>query len=273
MSKKHPAKTPTNYVSPLAAGQDFFFAPPRAVYPYYEGGPSNRYTLTVYFNGNTVIGQDQYLILALPNGEITTIGNDEGVTAKLKSGIYTASYQYIHESAAGGDTATATYTFQVVENQYPIKPFTIKDTIQRILRVIEPLSAYGYSQENEEEAAAAYNALMEISDMEVSQEALNFAATDKSRNAMSGVNLRGYLNKLSKNINEQKARTKTGGDNVDVYHAILHMIQNKYNLSRVEMAGVVKKFHEVYANEIGSGLQELFSLDSSTPTRVTPVEE
>lgn len=142
------AQTPSTYKSPLAAGIDFYFVSPHTIYPEFynmnvASNTENRFYMTVTDQNGTVIGETKYVVVYFtPSGNVVVKeGKDEGITVKLQSGTYVIKYEFEYQITVNGvyEKDTVTYTFKVVQNQYPPKKFTVKDTVERILRLVEPL--------------------------------------------------------------------------------------------------------------------------------------
>ena len=145
--------TPSTYVSPLAVGTTMEFVSAHSIFPYEDtdyGGSENyitgnSYTQTVLHDGNQIFTNtySRRYITNVPN-QPTITGEDIGTTISLRDGSYSVQYTYklSHTNDAGftsSETHTATYNFSVVENQLPLKKWTIKDVITRLLDVAEPV--------------------------------------------------------------------------------------------------------------------------------------
>lgn len=130
-------KTPSTYVSPLGSGIEFEFVSPLQIFPYGEDQPVGGYyySISVEFNGLEVYKTEYVLI-----PPETTIPST-GYKTILSSGTYKVTYKlYTYGAGEPLDKLNAvSYTFQVVQNQYPLKKQTVKDVINRILRLCEPL--------------------------------------------------------------------------------------------------------------------------------------
>lgn len=124
---------PSNFVTPLATGSNL-------VVPSF----TDLWTLP-----NSLEAKWQNVSVALydQNGEEvrSTTSITTGFTVNLKSdGIYTIVYNGDFSHRPGNSTIvrnfpTLTYTFTVVENKLPLKKWTIKDVINRLLDVAEPI--------------------------------------------------------------------------------------------------------------------------------------
>lgn len=147
--------SPSDFKSPLSAGEPFNFVSAKTIFPYYFPASTNRYIQKVSFNGvqiweNTFIIDDR--------GETT--GQDIGYTANLNSGTYTINYSYT-ESRTIDETEEVQYNFVVVQNHLPLKKWTITDVINRTLDLAEPirLGETPRFKLNEEQAAMFDNVL------------------------------------------------------------------------------------------------------------------
>ena len=144
-NKDYPPVTPDNYKTRLPAGQLFDFVSAHTIFPYLVSSPIgqgyfNHYIQQVY-EDNSLVFENTYTIRA---GQSTsTTGEDIGFSTELKVGtIYLVRYTYDVANTVGNDnefTNTDTYTFAVIENKLPFKKWTIKDVINRLLDVAEPI--------------------------------------------------------------------------------------------------------------------------------------
>lgn len=125
--------TPNTYVSPLAAGNNFLLS---SITNIYSGGND----LAPTHNN-----QNSY-IRVISNGDETQ--RIESLTDTLTipsvpNGIFTVEYGFWTYASYGGSTTynwvTVTYTFSGVENKLPLKKWTIKDVIDRLLDIAEPI--------------------------------------------------------------------------------------------------------------------------------------
>lgn len=141
--------TPNTYVSPLPAGE-FTFVSAHTIYPYISVGPfgqtENSYTQIVQDQNGTEYFNNTYKIWADELGGKPIINRTEGedipFTGKLSPGTYIVTYIFDVDSYAPGGTdftKKAKYTFQVVENTLPLKPWTVTDVINRMLDIAEPI--------------------------------------------------------------------------------------------------------------------------------------
>lgn len=131
--------TPAYFVSPLAYGP-FFFAAATVVFPYETSvvgsGDALQYSLTITSNGIQVF-QNTYSIYYN-----NTEGQNIGASINLTNSQYTVVYEYRKETNDpyyGWGTVKATYEFTVVNNEYPLKKWTIMDVINRLLDIAEPI--------------------------------------------------------------------------------------------------------------------------------------
>lgn len=149
MQHDYPAVTPATYVTPLLAGNNFEFVSAYTIYPYdYKHLPAEYYKLQ----------QEYYQRVTMPSGEVwentftryissdaaeQTVGENIGLNTVLQSGKYEIFYKVTFFYPLGAyETYTAIYRFAVVENQYPLKKMTIKEVIERLLAIVEPLMVY-----------------------------------------------------------------------------------------------------------------------------------
>lgn len=149
-NRNYPPVTPSTYKTALLAGENFEFVSAHTVFPYLlenlpvTGPRRNSYIQEVYM-GNELVWENTYIVRLSSDGSPNRIeGSDIGVTLKLQNGVYQVRYTYdVFDSAVGatgGDfTNTVTYRFAVVDNKLPLKKFTIKDVINRLLDVAEPI--------------------------------------------------------------------------------------------------------------------------------------
>lgn len=137
--------TPSTFKTPLPVG-NFFFDSAYTVFPYKKtsvGSWQNRYTQQITDSNNQSLFNNEYMISG--NGSVeNTTGQNIGCTLNLETGqIYTVTYTYYWLSNTGtitSETVTATYTFLVVENELPLKKWTITDVINRLCDIAEPLT-------------------------------------------------------------------------------------------------------------------------------------
>ena len=140
-SSDYPAITPKGFVSPLPAGESFYFDSAHTIYPYYHAVTAERntyYQKITAPDGMTYENEYKYSI----NG--ATSGEDVGINLTLLSGTYIVYYAftYYEQGPLGNSqshTVTATYTFTVVENRLPLKKWTCTEVINRLLDLAEPI--------------------------------------------------------------------------------------------------------------------------------------
>ena len=120
--------TPDTYRSPAPVGNFTFIAPSVVCQPYSGGGIllSQRYELIVT-NQN--------------NDELAHTYNDEGAVVNFQAGqTYQATYNHYVTLFGGSETVDEfIYTFVSVENEYPLKQWTITDVINRLCDIAEPI--------------------------------------------------------------------------------------------------------------------------------------
>lgn len=137
----YPAVTPSTFVSPLEAGQSFYFDSAHTIYPYFHtatGQQNTYYQKVTAPNGQEYENEYKWA----QNG--ATSGEDIGITVNLSPGVYTIfySFKYFEKNTMGRDEEhinTATYTFLVVENKLPLKKWTVTEGIKRLLQLAEPI--------------------------------------------------------------------------------------------------------------------------------------
>ena len=119
-------QTPSDFLSPILPGSFYFDAPAVVCVPSTQTG---------------VISQNYYLEIKDQNGD--SIGNSSGntgITVTLETGkIYTATYTHTIGTVGSTGEDTFVYQFLVVENQYPLKRWTITDVINRMCDIAEPI--------------------------------------------------------------------------------------------------------------------------------------
>lgn len=101
--------------------------------------PSEIYSKMVNFTTGLVT---YGLILYDQNGNtVGSVSTDTVLSITLTSGLYTAHYYTNYANSTTGERggATADYTFYAVENQNPLKKWTITDVCNRLFDIAEPL--------------------------------------------------------------------------------------------------------------------------------------
>lgn len=150
MASQYQPVTPTSYVSPLPPGS-FYFVSAHTIFPYDSSYGSslnavtNTYTQTIQDQLGNVLFTNEYQIIH--QGATTgTRGQDIGSSVSLQTGTtYTVKYSYRYPASGSGATGvtyytiTATYSFVVVDNVYPLKKWTMADVIKRLFDIAEPL--------------------------------------------------------------------------------------------------------------------------------------
>ena len=136
--------TPNSYINPLLKGSNFETVSSYTIYPYGDfSGASviNDYIQEIYEpNNETAIFSNTYQIRYSSTGEKSTQGQNIGYTiVNLVPGTYKIVYIWSQRSGTLSAVETATYYFDVCENQYPLKKWTITDVINRLLNLAEPL--------------------------------------------------------------------------------------------------------------------------------------
>ena len=125
--------TPNTYVSPLPAGKNFLLS---SITNIYSG--ANDLALT-HDNQNSYIR-------VISNGDETQrieSLTDTLLIMSVPNGVFTVEYGFWTFASYGGSTTyswvTITYTFSGVYNKLPLKKWTIKDVINRLLDIAEPI--------------------------------------------------------------------------------------------------------------------------------------
>lgn len=87
----YPAVTPSTFVSPLEAGQSFYFDSAHTIYPYFHtatGQQNTYYQKVTAPNGQEYENEYKWA----QNG--ATSGEDIGITVNLSPGVYTIFYSF-----------------------------------------------------------------------------------------------------------------------------------------------------------------------------------
>ncbi len=122
----------TVFKSPVAVGETFFIP---SIYSITTLRESNEYSTISYKN---------YSVSMQKNGNDVKysspfVFDESGIYKLTYSGVIQNKYQQSGGSGTIEENFSFSYTFQVVENRYPLKKQTIKEVIERILDVAEPL--------------------------------------------------------------------------------------------------------------------------------------
>lgn len=137
----YPPVTPGSYVTPLPCGS-FNFVSAHTIFPYDDKSLSSHfaYGQTVLYNG-AQIWENTYEIRYLSSGETQYIGQDIGYADPLNSGTYEVRYSFQFFSVSGLKEVevNTSYTFIALQNQRPLKRWTITDVINRLCDIAEPL--------------------------------------------------------------------------------------------------------------------------------------
>ena len=132
--------TPSNYKSPLSAAENYEFVSAKSIFPYEIDPPYGTYYYQkVELNGNKIF-ENEFVYFPPSTGN-SNIGSNIGFTTILNPGTYTVTYQ-LWDYSNGKPTYKyngVVYTFVVVENQLPLKKWTITSVINRLLDVCEPI--------------------------------------------------------------------------------------------------------------------------------------
>lgn len=127
--------TPNNYKSPVIVG-NFYFEPCTVIFPY-QNTPHivpEAFDMEISTQQGAVLFSNHY-------DPLDSSTSDLGFTYFLASGqTYFAKYSFRFMTTSSDHlTSTATYTFTAVENQNPLKKWTITDVINRLCDIAEPL--------------------------------------------------------------------------------------------------------------------------------------
>ena len=147
--EKFSPQTPSTFTSPVLVGS-FNLPSAYTIFPYHQGYSQvqslNTYIQTVTDNLGTQLFTNTYQLRLFGNDITGSIGENIGYNLNLESGkTYTVfySFEYLDRNSSpsgyGNFTNTATYTFLAVENQYPLKRWTITDVINRMCDIAEPI--------------------------------------------------------------------------------------------------------------------------------------
>lgn len=149
-NKNYPPITPDTYRVTLPVG-DFTFVSAHTIFPYLSDRPIfpgnyavNNFIQEIYEDTNTFpVWSNKYSItLRAATSNVEYAGQDIGHTINLVSGV-TYKVVYIYQLDSSGNitpfTNRVTYTFSVVENKRPLKPWSITDVINRLLDLCEPI--------------------------------------------------------------------------------------------------------------------------------------
>lgn len=127
---------PSQYKSPmrvgdvltLISGNDFFSLGGES------GGVRSEYHLEVLKNGIQI----QYI--GYEAGSTDTSAINQTLSLTLSDGTYTITYYYWISTINGAPrSVSVTFNIIVVQNQYPLKKWTMKDVINRVLDLAEPI--------------------------------------------------------------------------------------------------------------------------------------
>lgn len=164
MNSNTPPITPKTYKVNIPSNTLFTFVPCKTIFPY-DGyaypnfigsmgdgnyGMTSTYSMKIYFNGNIIYSSEsEHTINNLTGIVDRWTGTDNNFTTTLKLGRYEAVYEFnsrytFDDGTEGGSrtdgfTNKATFIMEAVENQLPLKPLTIKDVLERLLWLCEPL--------------------------------------------------------------------------------------------------------------------------------------
>ena len=154
----NPASTPNSYVSPLQAGDSFFFVPGTDIYNNFSISDPDGILVDSYY-GMRITSPSGIVFEGGLNSVDYPIGTPEGTTGytaeRLEPGTYTAFYAFAYPYmipipgnpptfTIGFKENTATYTFLVVENKLPLKKWTVTEGIKRLLQLSVPIRKGDY---------------------------------------------------------------------------------------------------------------------------------
>lgn len=144
--KNYPPITPTTYKAALPANTEFEFVSAHTIFPYEEKGgyyqTHNIFTQVVYVNGDKVFRNVYSMYLSIALGSDIE-GKNVGFTTRLNNGdtikVVYIYYYFAKNHNPSSFQNTVSYTFSVVENKLPLKPWTITEVINRTLDLAEPI--------------------------------------------------------------------------------------------------------------------------------------
>ena len=151
-SDAYTPQTPDSYVSPLDSNAGFTFVSCTEIYPdnsLLNEGDEQRYRIKISFNGDVIWDRLTNIKKGLSQGNNTStcyIVETDGTWTLTNTDVYHGSapgtynveystYRYDPSSPI----AKCTYNFIAVENQLPLKKWTVTDVINRLLDVCEPI--------------------------------------------------------------------------------------------------------------------------------------
>lgn len=147
----YPPQTPKSYQSPKSSAESFHFVSAYTIYPYdfkdiatvYSDWEEN-YEMEILTPSGDVLTETYTRYISgehgLPPETIKTSGTNNGISIILQSGTYIAKYRFKFKVSLGTyHYVQSVYTFIVVENQLPLKKWTVTDVINRLLDVCEPI--------------------------------------------------------------------------------------------------------------------------------------
>lgn len=117
----HQPKVPDTYVTPILSGESFTFTSVKDIY-------------------GTIADDNAAMSITFPNGEIIYPPdpyNNSYTVSKLENGIYNVGYSFSRDSDAR--KGSCDFIFTVVDNYYPLKRWTMKDVINRLLMLAKNL--------------------------------------------------------------------------------------------------------------------------------------
>lgn len=139
--------TPSNYVSPIESGKSLTIGSIRELFEYYDNKTHEGQYYRIYNSWEDTRGTHTSNIQIVNGGITTTLsGNiDETTTITLIGGVVSVTYNPVIVMNPDGSNPTLltdgsyVYTFSVIDNKLPLKKWTIKDVINRLLDITEPI--------------------------------------------------------------------------------------------------------------------------------------
>lgn len=131
----HPYNLPEDYKSPMATGTSLTLI---SGSEFFGEGDNTRsaYHLQVLYNGN------DYAYLGYELGDTDRSAIFQNLSIVLQPGTYSITYYWAITTTTGTlSETTVSFNILVVDNEYPLKKWTITDVINRTLDLAEPLRA------------------------------------------------------------------------------------------------------------------------------------
>lgn len=273
-------KSPDTYVSPLPAGKSFEFVSAHTIYPYessygglVDGIARNIYKQQVFKiggNDGNPIFENEYEI-RFDSGHRKIYGTDEGCSILMEIGTYEVFYSYYFRDQNQDKyyTRTATYTFVVIENQLPLKKWTVTDVINRLLDVCEPIR-------QGEKPRFRLQGMNEDGSIQAGSQAAKFDTILSPEFSFTKQTLRECLQEIGRFIHgEPRLITKKDGD--DYYFEVSFDLYGKTNRSGIYARRYVKdtvsEVVDSHASELDSNAENLInSLDKYSGVITDPFQ-